>query len=56
MFSKINMSKIGAMDVGWEGEGGMVGNIGLLESHLPHLTRYHRPQTVILSILVIKLS
>ena len=36
------------MEVGWGGEGGMVGNIGLLASHLSHLTRYHRPQKVIL--------
>ena len=38
------------MEVGWGGEGGMVGNIGLLASHLSHLTRYHRPQKVILPV------
>ena len=32
------------MEVGWGGEGGMVGNIGLLASHLSNLTRYYRPQ------------
>ena len=31
------------MEVGWVEEGGMVGNIVLLASHLSHLTRYHRP-------------
>ena len=36
------------MEVGWGGEGGMVFNIVLLASHLSHLTRYHRPQKVIL--------
>ena len=36
------------MDVGWGGEGWMVGNIGLLASHLTHLNRYHRPQKGIL--------
>ena len=34
------------MDVGWGGEGGMVGNIGLIASQLSQLTRYHRPQKV----------
>ena len=50
------------MEVGWGGEGGMVGYNGLLASHLSHLTRYHRPQKDILpnvwpkplSILVVK--
>ena len=32
------------MEVGLEGERGMVGNIGLLASHLFHQTRHHRPQ------------
>ena len=36
------------MEVGWGGEGGMVGNIGLLASHLSHLTESHRPQKDIL--------
>ena len=36
------------MEVGWGGEGGMVGNIGLLASHLSHLTKSHRPQKDIL--------
>ena len=36
------------MEVGWGGEGGMVGKFSLLASHLSHLTRYHRPQKVIL--------
>ena len=36
------------MELGWGGEGGMVGNIGLLVSHLSHLTKSHRPQKDIL--------
>ena len=36
------------MEVGWGGEGGMVGNIGVLSSHLSHLTKSHRPQNDIL--------
>ena len=32
------------MEVGWGGEGGMMGKICLLEFHLSHLTRYHRQQ------------
>ena len=36
------------MEAGWGGEGGMLGNIGLLASHLSHLTRNHRPQKAIL--------
>ena len=36
------------MEVGWGGEGGMVGNIGPSASHLSHLTKYHRPKKVIL--------
>ena len=38
------------MEVGWGGEGGMVGNIGVLASHLSHLTKSHRPQKDILPI------
>ena len=34
------------MEVGWGGEGGMVGNIGLLASHLSHLTKSHRPKKI----------
>ena len=36
------------MEVGWGGEGRMVGNIGLLASHLSHLTKSHRPRKDIL--------
>ena len=42
------------MEVGWGGESGIVGNIGLLASHLSHLSRYNRPQKVILPKNVIK--
>ena len=41
------------MEVGWGGEGGMVGNIGFLASYLSHLTRHHRPQKDILPINII---
>ena len=40
---KYNIKKIGP----WRGEGGMVGNIGLLASHLSHLTRYHHTYFVL---------
>ena len=36
------------MEVGWQGEGGILENIGLMASLLSHLTRYNRPQVVIL--------
>ena len=36
------------MEVGWGGEGGIVVNIGVLASHLSHLTKSHRPQKDIL--------